>query len=548
MKKLIYIPVLLLMTSLMMVSCDGLLNVDSERYTFDEDHQMGSTHDSLYAIVGILSQLQLIGDRYVLLGELRGDLMETSDNASRFLKQIYEYNITSENPYASTKEYYSIINNCNYAIQYVDTAVRIKGNRTNYKVMAAAKAIRAWTYLQLVLNYDSANYITEPILSAVDVEKTYESVDLSTLCDYLVDDLLAFRSEESLDLGVFESFNSQLSLLPIRFILGDLYLWKGTLQEGNGELVAAKASYKNAARMYYELMYYDGALITKTYLSSWKFDKSVAIEIDSRKWNDSYSMNSTEALGSLASSPDYGNPFTLDSLCYNRKIAPTENSIENWENQVYFYDFGATTTGDLRELGSVTQEYQGANFATIKFKKPIIIKFINTSNEDQKVIHVYRTPLLYLRYAEAVNRIGCPTFAFAVIKSGLNNKVSNNAVIRKEILAAVGGSSVPSYMSFNTYFTDNIGTRSRGLGNTDTDTTYTIIPAGVDTIPYVEDKIIEELALETAYEGNRFHDLMRVSIRRNNTSYLADKVCIKYTDKDAMRTKLMNKSNWYLPK
>lgn len=65
---------------------------------------------------------------------------------------------------------------------------------------------------------------------------------------------------------------------------------------------------------------------------------------------------------------------------------------------------------------------------------------------------------------------------------------------------------------------------------------------------YVEDKIILELALETAFEGGRFHDLMRIATRRGDNAYLADKVAESHTgDKEAIRSKLMVESNWYLP-
>ena len=92
----------------------------------------------------------------------------------------------------------------------------------------------------------------------------------------------------------------------------------------------------------------------------------------------------------------------------------------------------------------------------------------------------------------------------------------------------------------------------RGLGNVNMDTTYYIIPSLAslpDSILFVEDKIQEELALETAFEGNRFQDLMRFAIRRNDNAYLADKVAAKHTtDKQAIRNKLMNKENWFVKK
>jgi len=62
---------------------------------------------------------------------------------------------------------------------------------------------------------------------------------------------------------------------------------------------------------------------------------------------------------------------------------------------------------------------------------------------------------------------------------------------------------------------------------------------------------IEEGALETAYEGHRWSDLLRVARRRNDPSFLADKVFEKM-QKDgnagagAARAKLMSR-DWYLP-
>ncbi len=558
MKKLIYIPVLLFMAAFSMVSCDGLLNVDSERYTFDEEYRMGSEHDSLYSFVGILSQLQLLGDRYVLLGELRGDLMETGDDASRFLKQINEFNVTKDNPFASSKDYYSVINNCNYVIQYVDTSVIVKGAKTNYKIMAMAKAIRAWTYMQLVLNYGEARYIDKPIINYDDVTKTYETVGISELCDLLIDDLSPFyRSERigTLNLGLFADFNSKYSVFPIRFILGDLYLWKGTILEGDGDAVGAKPYYENAATMYYNLMYRENAIISRSYTAGYNFTNDVATNTFNN-WSPVYAMAMNETLGAIASSSDYGHQFTLDSLSFNHMIAPTENSIANWENQVFYYSTYATGEGDMRKLGSVSKEFMNAERKESRFKEPTITKFLNTSSKTQKVILIYRNSLLYLRYAEAVNRLGCPQLAFAALKTGLNSSVDANASIQKEITDKMG--SVPSYMVFNSSVfsrtnTDgdliNIGIHARGSGvNLPNDTTYFKIAAGVDSIAYVEEKIVEELALETAYEGNRFHDLMRVALRRNDPSFLADKVSIKYVNKENMRTKLLDKKNWFLPK
>ena len=76
-----------------------------------------------------------------------------------------------------------------------------------------------------------------------------------------------------------------------------------------------------------------------------------------------------------------------------------------------------------------------------------------------------------------------------------------------------------------------------------------IILKAEELMNFVEDKIMEEAALELAFEGNRFHDLMRVAIRRNDNSYLADRVAAKHIqNKEAIRSKLMDRKSWYLKK
>ena len=100
------------------------------------------------------------------------------------------------------------------------------------------------------------------------------------------------------------------------------------------------------------------------------------------------------------------------------------------------------------------------------------------------------------------------------------------------------------------FFDENIGVHERGCGQAHFSKDYVIPALGSlqDSIEYVEDKIVEELALETAFEGNRFQDLMRIAVRRNDPSYLAKKVAAKHSgNESAIEAKLQDMNNWYLP-
>ena len=80
-----------------------------------------------------------------------------------------------------------------------------------------------------------------------------------------------------------------------------------------------------------------------------------------------------------------------------------------------------------------------------------------------------------------------------------------------------------------------------------------ITPAGNlnDTINAVEDLICDEMALELAFEGNRFGDLTRIARHKNQaglygnnygSKWLSDKLAFKNP-----KVSLLEEKNWYLP-
>ena len=99
---------------------------------------------------------------------------------------------------------------------------------------------------------------------------------------------------------------------------------------------------------------------------------------------------------------------------------------------------------------------------------------------------------------------------------------------------------------------DNIGLHARGCGNAEMDTLHYSLPTMAslqDSIQKVEDMICDALALEPAYEGNRFYDLMRFAFRRGE-DFLASRVARRNnTDKpdQTHNNKLKDRKNWYLP-
>jgi hypothetical protein len=206
--------------------------------------------------------------------------------------------------------------------------------------------------------------------------------------------------------------------------------------------------------------------------------------------------------------------------------------------------------GDLRFGGTYDhQTYAQERFSRTSNERQTIDKF------DPDGVTLYRTNMVYLRYAEALNRAGYPQSAFAILKYGLCEDFANKYVddTEREAAAALISFDPDLFTISNTR-----GIHSRGSGNAECDTLYVLPqptdpqPTRKDTvdyqIPLVEDMILNEMALEGAFEGYRYYDLMRVALRRNKPEYLADAVSQRNKTVDTqLRSLLMDRKKWYLP-
>jgi len=563
------------------MSCQDMLNINSNSYLDTKDNNLNTPNDTLYSVVGILKQLQKLSDRYVVVGELRGDLMSVTENSDMDLQDIANFTATTDNPYISTKEYYAVINNCNFFLQHVDTDVISGGKKVLKGEYAVVKAVRDWTYLQLALNYGKAVYFTEPILSITDMNRDYPVLSPQQLLEKLLPDIPDF-----IDYTVYPNYGGTMSnmlFISGPMLAGDMLLWMGAYT-GN------RSYYEAAAGIYYSYIVNNNncrgaGYYHNTYMNS-DFDV-----LSYNSWN-SFPGNFDEGISMITASMTSSE--TLDwppimiltypkmtGMAFEYKLKPSQASIDLWKNEVYTYYNSSTkelfyTKGDLRGYctynASSPQPYGSYYYAAEGDSLPTIAKYgyiISSSSSFISLFNpytnLYRIGQLYLRYAEALNGLGKPSLAFAVLKYGLSSEVLNDStkINQDEI------TPLPYYCNFmdSRFSTTNgnqpqTGIHSRGSGNSEQDTLYysfrkeTLLansdyyglPAALETlqdsIQFVDVMICKELGLEMAFEGNRFQDLMRLSIRRNDNGFLAKWVGRR---NPALTSALMNQERWYLP-
>lgn len=555
-------------------SCEDMLDTKSDAYVYDM--ALDNANDSIYSALGILTQLQGIGERYVLLGELRGDLVTVPATADLGLQNVSNFSTQAGDTYSSHRDWYSVINNCNYALAHMDTTIVEHNNKVLLPEYAAIRTLRDWTYLQMGLTFGSVAYITTPITSVDEAEASHEKISLDALVDSLAADLepLAGRGIRPLDYGSIDGLQSSRFFIRPELLLADLYLYQG--------------KYGQAAQMYYYVI--DDLGLT------------MPVEGRSNHWETSvrdnaiYDGNNSytdEALSLIPYSSDTKayHP-NIVNLTYNTKpsILPAEGFISQMAQKNYYQIdrlgisiISGYLQGDVRGMFEFSKNglsHQGAYgvFATSTLsRQTMIAKFYdnaveNTSvtspgnamfDEDNPVrivrhVSTYRVPMVYLRYAEAVNRAGKPSLAFAVLKYGLRNEVMATAMGKEEYdgkEALIDPAELEDNKPWTDFtdkkFDNNYGSAMRGRGwGIPLDKESYVIPEGLtqdEKIEWVENQILDEMAAETCFEGHRFFDLLRIARHRADfPKLLVDKVSSRFADPQAAAARLSDQDTWWI--
>ena len=695
----------LLCTGTVATSCEDML---SPEMTNNVDGGAAIT-DTVYNFHGILKSVQDIAERTVILGEARGDLTSTGLYVSDSVYEIANYQpaANGSSGLLDRSAYYKVINQCNFYFARVDTNALMNDTYYMRREYAQVQMIRAWVYMQLVQNYGSVPFITEPVDNAnTGWENTAPKATRSNLLSLLLSDNLeqAYRWSDHYGLPSYRSYNtynatnttinSQLCMFPADLVMGDLYLF------------GAKDSmdYVQAATYYYNYITDNDLAITRSRaatfdvfsqgtdeesysssVSSWAsvfsqygrgelvtvipscavstmgtvltdvqqiygFELSSNQSVDVSTGDDG--TEQTDITGSITPTASEQYRQLIPSTAYMRLNAAQMYAGENTRGvtqaELDYYE----NAGDARVDGSAPTVRVQSSDGTMN-RDRFIHKFCPASNVNSfgssgfsfhYCIPVYRTSLIYLRYAEALNRAGFPQHAFAILSHGLipgnlptmldSTKVNANGQLERvyyldsttiEGRAQIGidelrrARMATAFLNVGMMPTDNvIGIHSLGCGGIDVeDTLYTFNKvvaqrisdektrvtqnpsAGAEAAkrflrqtegdqttddgdgtgdddaiepPYegpnkdaqnaVEDLIVDELALETAFEGYRFGDLQRIADHKNmsnsgyGTEWFAWKISRRDEDlapyenptqkNETLYSLLLNTQNWYL--
>ncbi|MBQ0022563.1 MAG: hypothetical protein KBT29_04920 [Prevotellaceae bacterium] len=452
-----------------LTSCEDMMTVETG------DKAYVNATDTLYSYLGIMRCMQDVAERQVILGEIRGDLVSSTDYTTDTLFAISNFDNPADQSCSmlQVSDYYSVINNCNFYIANADTSA-IKSN-VKYMVpeYAQVKAIRAWAYLQLVKNYKEVPYITKPI-NNLDVIKNFDYANNLVNKDNLIDKLIEDGLQNLEDINYphygnpwgawengFTSISSRLCYIPIRVILGDCYLLRG----------ASTADYEKAAEKYFQYLKGETTPLYRQYTTASTFrngDISYGYSGGWGEWASVYDYTATtnEVISLIPGSANSGIGQMLTRVAdiygytpsssqsseettttndngeqaatgeyessgaitvtrnYKRQYGPSAayQDVNNKQTYLYYKNYSASTTSEVASVIENCDARYGNSVQNLTYEGeayPLCCKAAYGST-FYYTIPTYRKTLIWLRLAEAINRAGFPEFAFAILKDGLN--------------------------------------------------------------------------------------------------------------------------------
>ncbi|MBO5186925.1 MAG: hypothetical protein J6B91_07735 [Prevotella sp.] len=575
MKKIFYsiFSVSLLLSSVMaFTSCDDFFDPDTDDELNGEDY-ISSNTEMYTGFLGIMTKMQAVGDKEIILTDTRADILEPTDDSTPELIALYNYDGNLQNnPYADPAGYYEVIIACN------DYLVKMKDYRKNPDVdddiwqnlVSSTVRIKVWAYKTLAEIYGKAVWFDSPITKVTEITEAegFEYLELEPLidkCIALMDngfegvptnrtiDWIAWLDPSNVtNISGSQYRKWNWMIVPYEGLYAELNLWKGAcidrrMGENALQTTESYAVYKKAA---------DALLSILTAYADLKYPGAPSSDPGS----NTYWLPSAATPGHYKPIWDNSQPYQLEAvaaLIYDYTLNQTNTLLKHFSNEYpnkywlrpseygmeHFIDpaFNPGSSTNEARYKIMFGNNKGQSYIS-KFR-PVGSSYRVNAYQDDCHIYIYRSMQYHMLLAEALNHLGRFKAMNGVFNSG----------VKKEIFDA----NDPEWEGFSRNWTSEAEWGNRKYASAGLRGCFGLKDRAVKmdkqeigeyaTFKFNDLAILDESMLEFACEGKVYPIMNRMAVRYGDNSIVADRVCPKYEavgKAGEIRGKIMAGGNW----
>ncbi|MBQ8128221.1 MAG: RagB/SusD family nutrient uptake outer membrane protein [Prevotella sp.] len=541
--KLQNILILSFFNLLIFCSCSDFLEVKPlDQIVLDNFWDEESDVENVMAGCYLAMQSQEWIDRAIIWGEARSENLMGGERISddTNMGNIVQENINSYNAYSTWAPFYDVINRCNTILLYAPKVAERDPNYTQSELratIAEASAVRDLCYFYLIRTFRDVPFSTQPFIEdtqTMDLPATpfHEVLDsITNDLERVINDAVRFYPETK---PVYQT--SRITQDAIHAMLCDMYLWKQdyerAVEHADAVLQSKLRAYNEEAervggvssgrvdRLINGYPLISDVMATGNYYGRAFYDIFVtgnsSESIFELYFDDNQSSFPNKSISLRFGSQDKGN----GTLCPSDIVA---NDISDGQFAIYLnrYDARSWECISRNATSQVVAKYASQD-ATVNITTNPYTAYYG-QRWPQERCHanwiIYRLTDVMLMKAEALTLMADSTNSGTLGDEGL-------ALLRQAFTLV-----------------DAVNRRSYGNSLTTSALTYSRYTTKTSMLNLVYDERNRELM----FEGKRWFDLVRRSMREGNTNYLVSQAGRKYTNNKSAaesRLKLLDAIFW----
>ncbi len=505
------------LSALCLTSCDDFLDIIPLNDIVAENYwtEKADVQSILYGCYSQMESADVL-QRLFVWGEVRSDNITNTGSTDYALRQIIDENILETNNWTNWQPLYQVINRCNTVILNAPMVAAIDPNYDSSEVqanVAEATFLRTLAYFYLLRTFRDVPYRTEPSLNDNDIENDYRIAPMpyAQLLDQLIMDMEAVK-DHALRLypktaNTGDAANtSRVTTCAIYALLADLYLWKNDYQHC--------IDYCNRVLAYK----------MERYEEMKEEDPESANELE--LWYDKYPLYQEQPAGNNQGNVynhifGQGNSFESIFELYFQTNQPTTNTLVS-----SFFGNTSTPVGQCAAYSGLSNGIYDKNNNVFRPSDCRVPEFFEEQSGGQCCIRKYAYQSTSFTISKSGN-ITQPARPGQMRSNSYANwiiyRLTDVMLMKAEAEVEIG---TPNAMDDAFQLVSTIYNRANNFNTASADT---LVRA--DYANKMRELVLEERRRELLFEGKRWYDLVRLSLRQNDNTYLVNSVTQKQKER-----------------